>query len=146
MKKYSKVLIGALALTIVLIVAITGVAAAAGPYNEECPRECGGPNEDGGQYNGNCQGDCDRECDGECDGDCTCDCECQCDGDCQCGCESQSETESLEGDSGTQTKEQACKSNRNQNQLNNQYGGNGNCNSFKNCNNNQYMHGVGNGQ
>lgn len=138
MKKYSKILVGALALTIILIVTITGVAAAAGPYYEDCPRECEGSNGGGGQYNGNCQGDCDREC----DGDCTCDCECQCDGDCQCGYQTLSETESLEGESGTQTMAQVCNDVCEQNRKNYQSGENGNCNSIQHSNNYQYKYGA----
>ena len=128
MKKVTKVFVGALVLTVILIVALTGVAAAAGPYNEDCPRECECPNEDECQCNGKCQGDC----------------ECQCDGECQCDCECQSDAESLDVNKGSQTMAQNCVATHSQYRKNYQLGENGNCITNQYSNNHQYMNSVGN--
>ena len=44
--------------------------------------------------------------------------------------------------SGTQTQSQTCNTACNQQQVNKQFGGNGNCEAYTNCWNNQYQHGT----
>jgi hypothetical protein len=113
MRKMSRILITSLVLTVIMVISITGIAMAKGPYYGDCPSDGECPN----------AGDCPNpDCPN--DGICIYDGEGPADG------------------AGLQTQAQACQSTSTRNQYNNQSGAEGNCYANQHCKAIQNMYGV----